>query len=151
MFSCTTSWLLQLFQLQLVQLGRLKYPRTELVGTAFKLRQRIRNSLSCAHILHTTLNLVIPCCFLAATAKKFTKICNAREGRCYSFITCFIDVLCNPINIADFNWGYGWKITTINSTLQVWNEICGSFEVTEKLFSYMAVCISLSDLILSKW
>ena len=37
---------------------------TELVGTTFKLRQRIENSPSFAHILHKTLNLVIsPNCF----------------------------------------------------------------------------------------
>ena len=36
---------------------------TELVGTTFKLRQRIENSPSFAHILHKTLNLVIsPSC-----------------------------------------------------------------------------------------
>ena len=35
------------------------YPGTKLVGVAFKLRKRMKNSPSCAHVLHKTLNLVI--------------------------------------------------------------------------------------------
>ena len=41
------------------------YPVTEQVGTAFKLRQKIKNLPSCAHGLHKTLNLVISRCCLA--------------------------------------------------------------------------------------
>ena len=54
----------RLFQLiQLVQEQR-TYPGTKLVGEAFELRKRMKNSPSCAHVLHKTLNLVIsPCCF----------------------------------------------------------------------------------------
>ena len=37
---------------------------TKLVGVAFKLRKRMKNSLSCVHVLRKTLNLVISrCCF----------------------------------------------------------------------------------------
>ena len=38
---------------------RPNYPVTEQVGTAFKLRQRMENLPSCAHVLHKTLNSVI--------------------------------------------------------------------------------------------
>ena len=41
------------------------YPVREEVGTAFKLRQRIKYLPSCAHGLHKTLNLVISSCCLA--------------------------------------------------------------------------------------
>ena len=41
------------------------YPVTEHVETAFKLRQRMKKALSCAHVLHKTLNLVISRCCLA--------------------------------------------------------------------------------------
>ena len=41
------------------------YPVIEQEGTAFNLRQRMKNVPSCAHILHKTLNLVISrCCNL---------------------------------------------------------------------------------------
>ena len=41
------------------------YPVTEQRGTAFKLRQRMKNLPSCDHVLHKTLNLVISRCCLA--------------------------------------------------------------------------------------
>ena len=41
------------------------YPVTEQVGTAFKLRQGLKNLPSCAHALHKALNLVISCGGLA--------------------------------------------------------------------------------------
>ena len=41
------------------------YPITELVGTVFKLAQKMKNLLSCAHALHKTLNLGISRCCLA--------------------------------------------------------------------------------------
>ena len=49
------------------------------VGTAFKLRQRTKNLLSVAHVLHKTLNLVISHRIVwLSTVKKCTKIYNAR-------------------------------------------------------------------------
>ena len=40
------------------------YPGTKFVGVAFKLRKRMKNSLSCAHVPYKTLDLVISrCCF----------------------------------------------------------------------------------------
>ena len=41
------------------------YPGTEQVETALKLRQRLKNLPSCAHVLHKALNLVISRCGLA--------------------------------------------------------------------------------------
>ena len=40
------------------------YPETKLVGVAYELRNKMKNSLSCVHVLHKTLNVVISrCCF----------------------------------------------------------------------------------------
>ena len=40
------------------------YPGTELVGVAYKFRKKIKDSPSCIHVLHKTLNVVISrCCF----------------------------------------------------------------------------------------
>ena len=40
------------------------YPETKLVGVAYKLRKKMKNSPSCIHVLHKTLNVVISrCCF----------------------------------------------------------------------------------------
>ena len=40
------------------------YPGTKLVGVPFKLRKRMKNSLSCVHVLLKTLNFVVSrCCF----------------------------------------------------------------------------------------
>ena len=40
------------------------YPGTKLVGVAYKLRKKMKNSSSCIHVLHKTLNVVISrCCF----------------------------------------------------------------------------------------
>ena len=40
------------------------YPGTKLVGVAYKLRKKMKNSPSCVHVLQKTLNVVISrCCF----------------------------------------------------------------------------------------
>ena len=40
------------------------YPGTKLVGVAYKLRKKMKNSPSCVHVLHKTLNVAISrCCF----------------------------------------------------------------------------------------
>ena len=54
------------------------YPETEQVGTAFKLRQRMKNLPSCAHVLRKALNLSFYVVVWPSTAKKRTKIYNAR-------------------------------------------------------------------------
>ena len=46
------------------------YPGTKLVGVAFKLRKRMKNSPSGAHVLHKTLNLVISRCCFAEDGRK---------------------------------------------------------------------------------
>ena len=41
-----------------------EYSGTKLVGVAYKLRKKMKNSPSCVHVLYKTLNLVISrCCF----------------------------------------------------------------------------------------
>ena len=40
------------------------YPGTKFAGVAYKLRKKMKNSPSCVHVLHKTLNVVISrCCF----------------------------------------------------------------------------------------
>ena len=48
------------------------YPATEQVRTAVKLRQRMKNTPSCAHVLHKTLNLVISRCCLRVVCARLT-------------------------------------------------------------------------------
>ena len=50
------------------------FPGTKLLGVAFELRKRMKNSPSCAHVLHKTLNLVFSCLVLQRTAKNCAKI-----------------------------------------------------------------------------
>ena len=50
------------------------YPGTKLVGMTLGLRKRMKNSPSCAHVLHKTLNLVISRCCFAEDGEKCTKI-----------------------------------------------------------------------------
>ena len=60
-FICATS---QLFQLAQLLQKMANYPGTKLVGVAYKLRKKMKNSLSCVHVLQKTLNVVIShCCF----------------------------------------------------------------------------------------
>ena len=41
------------------------YPGTKLVGVAYKLRKKMKNSPSCVHVQDKTLNVVISrCCFV---------------------------------------------------------------------------------------
>ena len=46
------------------------YPGTKLVGVAYKLRKKMKNSPSCVHNLHKPLNAVISRCCLAEDGKK---------------------------------------------------------------------------------
>ena len=48
-----------IFVLQTQSTKTVNYPGTKLVEVAFKLRKRMRNSPSCVHVLHNTLDLVI--------------------------------------------------------------------------------------------
>ena len=73
----------------------LNYPVTELVGMEFKLRQRLKNLPSCAHILHKALNLVISRCGLAEhDGEMYQKFIMHVQGLCFShYILLFCDVL----------------------------------------------------------
>ena len=46
------------------------YPGTKLVGVADKSRKKMKNSLSCVHVLHKTLNGVISRCCFAEDSKE---------------------------------------------------------------------------------
>ena len=46
------------------------YPGTKLVGVASKLKKKMKNSPSCVHVLHKTLNVVIPLCRFAEDGKE---------------------------------------------------------------------------------
>ena len=46
------------------------YPGTNLVGVAYKLRKKMKNSPPCVHILHKSLNVVISCCCFAEDEKE---------------------------------------------------------------------------------
>ena len=46
------------------------YPGTKLVGVAFKLRKKIKNSPSCGHVLQKTWNLAISLCCFAEDGKE---------------------------------------------------------------------------------
>ena len=46
------------------------YPGTKLVGVAYKLRKKMKNSPPCVHVLHKTLNVVISRCYFAEDDKE---------------------------------------------------------------------------------
>ena len=54
-----------------------KYPGTKVIGTAFKMGRKMKNSPLCAHVIQKTLNLVIShiCCFADDSKEmyKYTK------------------------------------------------------------------------------
>ena len=50
------------------------YPGTKLVGVAYKLRNKIKNSPPCVHVLRKTLNVVISCRCFAEDDKETTKM-----------------------------------------------------------------------------
>ena len=51
------------------------FPGTKMVGVAFKLRKKTKNSLFCAHILYKTLNFIISrCCFVGDSNKMYQNL-----------------------------------------------------------------------------
>ena len=60
------------------------YPVTDQVGTAIKLRQRMKNLPSCAHVLLKTLNLSFHVVIWPNTANKCIKIYNSHAGPLFS-------------------------------------------------------------------
>ena len=67
------------------------YPVTEQMRTAFKVRRRMENLPSCAHVLHKTMNLVFHVVVWPSTVKKCTKI----KRTCRAFV-----FLINPIALS---------------------------------------------------
>ena len=60
------------------------YPGTKLVGESFELRKRMKNSPSCVHVLHRTLNFVISRCCLQRTQRNEPKFKTHVQGDCFS-------------------------------------------------------------------
>ena len=72
------------------------YPGTKLVGVAFKLRKRMKNSQLSAHILHRTLNLVISYCCLRGQQRNVPKFKTHVQGNGF----CSFNVLFCIVVIA---------------------------------------------------
>ena len=76
---------------------RLTYLVAEFIGTGFKFRQRKENSLSCVHVLHKTLNLVIShCCFIVKSKEVYQNIKHA----CRAMIELLIRTYCLLIPVT---------------------------------------------------
>ena len=60
--------------------------RTKLVGVAYKLRKKMKNSPPCVHVLHKTLNVVISRCCFAGDDKEMYQNVNARAERLFLLI-----------------------------------------------------------------
>ena len=58
---------------------KVNHPGTKMVGVMFKLRDRMKNSLLCAHVPHRTLNLVSSCCFAEDSKEMYQKF-KAQAG-----------------------------------------------------------------------
>ena len=65
------------------------YPETKLVGVAYKLRKKMKNSLSCAHVLHKSLNVVISRCCFAEDGKEMYQ--NVKRT-CLNLLFCGVVV-----------------------------------------------------------
>ena len=59
------------------------YPLTERVVTALKLTERMKNLLSCAHVIHNTLNMVILRCCLVEYGEEMNQNLKDAQGLCF--------------------------------------------------------------------
>ena len=59
------------------------YPVTARVGTALNLTERMNNLLSCAHVIHNTLNMVILQCCLAGYGEEMNQNLKDAQGLCF--------------------------------------------------------------------
>ena len=64
----------RLFQLAQFYSKLANYPGNKLVGVAYKLRKKMKNSPLCVHVLHRTLNVVISRCCFAEDGKEMYQI-----------------------------------------------------------------------------
>ena len=62
------------------------YPETKLVGVAYKFRKKTKDSPSCVHVLHKTLNVVVSRCCFAEDGKEMYQNVNARAERLFFVI-----------------------------------------------------------------
>ena len=65
------------------------YPVTERVGTAFKLTEKMKKLLSCAHVIHNTLNMVILRCCLAEYGEEMNQNSKGRAGPLFFLIKSY--------------------------------------------------------------
>ena len=57
------------------------FPGTKLVGVAYKLRKKMKNSPWCVHVLHKTLNVVISrCCFAEDGKEMYQNVKRTRRA-----------------------------------------------------------------------
>ena len=62
------------------------YPGTKLLGVAYKLKKKMKNSPLCVHVLHKTLNVVISRCCFAEDGKEMYLNVNARAEQLFLLI-----------------------------------------------------------------
>ena len=60
------------------------YTGTKLVGVSFKLKKRMKNSPSCVHVVHKTLNLFISRCRFAENGKE---MCQNLKRTCRAIVS----------------------------------------------------------------
>ena len=70
---------------------RTNYPGTKLVAVVFKIKKRIKNTPSCGHVLHKTLNLVISrCCFANDDREMYQNLKRTYRGIVFFLINPFV-------------------------------------------------------------
>ena len=73
------------------------YSGTKLEGAAYKLRKEMKNSPSCVHVLHKTLNVVISRCCFAEDRKRNVPKCKTHvQSNCF----CSLNLLFCGVVVA---------------------------------------------------
>ena len=85
------------------------YPGTRLVGVAFKLRKKMKNSPPCVHVLHKTLNVVISRCCFTEDDKEMYQNENARAERLFLLIKPIVLRRCRCRRRCLSSLNYGFK------------------------------------------
>ena len=77
------------------------YPVTKLVGVAYKLRKKMKNSPSSVDILYKTLNVVISrCCFVEDGKEMYENVKRACRAIVLAHYTCCFAVLSLPLLLS---------------------------------------------------
>ena len=73
------------------------YPGTKLDDVAYKLRMKMKNSPSCVHVLHKTLDVVISrCCFAEAGKEVYQNV----KRTCRAIVFCSLNLLFCGVVVA---------------------------------------------------